>query len=382
MATIQRVNPIAEALEALSQYWVVEEPFPIQIVLGAAAASFLDAMLWIRIIGASRSGKSVVLKSIGSYPDFKSIDVITPGAARGGYRGGGSLEDVMRGKRLLVIKDIASFSNMPSAMRSEVWALLRVISDGELTAVYGSDAGEVHRAYQFNMLIGTVEGTVDRVFESQHGQRFIDVGWDIASPHSITDKIAENRRQYGENFEREVLEPAFTGAIHSLIDRVRGHRVNAIIPEVEGKIGRLAEQVAILRGNIPRNRTHEITGNPQIEVPSTLASSFTTLASGICMTRLQDTIDWTVYNQVLRVARDSVPPRRRKILAEILQDNRRQVDISRNTGLSRAVVNEELENMRLLGVPDLSDTGLSTAFINGRNWRDPRTGVLDLGMVG
>lgn len=382
MEAIQQVNPVGETLEVLSEYWVIEEPFPVQIVLGAVAASFLDAMLWMRIIGPSRSGKSVVLKSIGSYPDFKSIDVITPGAAGGGYRGGGSLEEVMRGKRLLVIKDIASFSNMPSAMRSEVWALLRVISDGELTAIYGSDAGEVHRAYQFNMLIGTVEGTVDRIFESQHGQRFIDVGWDMASPHSITQKITENRRQYGENFEREVLEPAFTRAIHSLVDRVKGHRVNGIIPEVEGKIERLAEQVATLRGNVPRNRIHQIIGDPQVEVPSTLASSLTTLASGICMTRLQDTIDWTVYNQVLRVARDSVPPRRRKILAQILQDNRKQVDIAENTGLSEAVVSEELENMRLLGVPDLSGTGLSNAFVNARDWRDARTVMLDLGTVG
>ena len=186
METIQRVNPIGETLEALSQYWVIEEPFPIQIVLGAAVASYLDTSLYMRVKGSSRSGKSVVLKSIGSYPDFKSLDVITPAAIRGGYRTGGSLEEVMRGRKLLVIKDMASFSRMRNETRNEVWALMRVVTDGELTAIYGSDAREVTRAYRFNMLIGVVEGTVDRVFESQHGQRFVDVGWDIASPHRIT----------------------------------------------------------------------------------------------------------------------------------------------------------------------------------------------------
>jgi len=381
METIQQVSPITETLQRLSQYWVVEEPFPIQIVLGAAVASYLDTPLHMRVIGPSRSGKSIVLKSIGSCPDFKSLDVITPAAIRGGYRDGGSLEVVMDGKRLLVIKDMASFSRMKSETRSEVWALMRVVTDGELTAIYGSDAKEVTRTYRFNMLIGTVEGTVDRVFESQHGQRFIDVGWDIASPRKIARKIAGNRRQYGENFEREVLEPAFIDAIHSLIDRAKGYRVNRIISEVEGKIGTLAEQVAILRGHVPRNRNHEVIGSPQIEVPSTLASSFRTLASGVCMTRLQATIDWTVYIQVLRVARDTVPSRRRRILAEIVQGNRSQVTIGQSTGLSTAVVNQEIEDMKLLGIPDLSDTGLGNALINVRDWRNPRTGTLDLGMV-
>lgn len=361
---------IGETKQILSKYWVIEDSFPIDIVLGTAVASFLDVFLWERVTGASRSGKSDLLTALGKYPDFKTMDTITPASIRGGLRGGGNLAQIMRNKKLLIMKDWGAISKMKWQNKAELLGLLRVVSDGEVVAMYGSKAGLVTRKYDFNIILGVVEGTIDRMFESQQGQRFIDVRWAVATPEEIQAKIRDNIRCYGQDYHRQSLEPEFAEAVCNLISAVKDFSINQIIPEVDEKIGMLAEQVAILRGGVPRNREHEVIGEPQIEMPSTLTSSFMALAKGIAMTRAQPTIDWTIYNQILRVARNCVPLKRVKILGQIIAGNKSKKEIERQTGIADTLVSRETEDMKLLGLPRALDkTGLAKAMVNRRDWR-------------
>jgi len=362
---------IEQTRATLKKYWTVEDLVPVDIVLGAAVASYLGSRLWLRVTGASRSGKTKILEAIGEYPDFFSLDSLTPASIRGGLKGGGSLDELMNGKKLLIIKDFASFSKMNRNKKAELWALLRVVSDGEVKALYGSDAKLVRRTYDFNILMGMVKGTVDRVMEAQLGQRFIDMNWVIASPRKVQKQIRLNKKRYGENYEKELLVPEFRDAVAKLIIASKGIMVNNIIPEVNEKIGLLALQVAALRGGVPRDSDHNVIDAAQIEVPSTLTSNFLTLAKGICMTRAQDTIDWTVYKEILRVAKDCIPSRRQMILREVLQGNKKKTKIINNTGIAKTLVDREVEDLKLLKVPDtLNTTGLANALINGRIWKD------------
>jgi hypothetical protein len=88
----QSATPISKALEQVES--ILRNNFEIvdwqglRILLAVAVAHYLPGEpLWLRIIGASRSGRTEILRALLSTEDSVEMEALTPASIRGGFKG-------------------------------------------------------------------------------------------------------------------------------------------------------------------------------------------------------------------------------------------------------------------------------------------------------
>ena len=80
------------------------------------------------------------------------------------------------------------------------------------------------------------------------------------------------------------------------------------------KIKALADLTAKLRSEVARDRFHKVLYQPQPEVGTRLAKQFRKLAQGLSIFYEDECIGEAEYNVLLRVAQDTVPKQRMKLV--------------------------------------------------------------------
>ena len=148
------------------------------IVIASAVAHCIPGeMLWVRIYGGSRSGKTELLRAIAEHEDSAKMEVITPAAIRGGLDEGSRLLERIDGK-LVITKDLASMLTSKRDLRNEVFGLMRNVKDGELVSDFGTEEGYIDQHANFDWLIATTPVFAQyRIMEDLLGSRFIDLQW-------------------------------------------------------------------------------------------------------------------------------------------------------------------------------------------------------------
>lgn len=78
---------VHQLLSTFNNYFHIEDEKGFTIVIACAVAHHIPGeMLWVRLYGGSRSGKTELLRAIGEHGDSAKMEVITPAAIRGGIR--------------------------------------------------------------------------------------------------------------------------------------------------------------------------------------------------------------------------------------------------------------------------------------------------------
>jgi len=90
------INPMLETLlgvkATLRKHFEIVDWQGVEIIHAAVVAHYAPGeMLWFREIGASRSGKTELLRVISEHPDCARMEAITPAALRGGLKEGAKL---------------------------------------------------------------------------------------------------------------------------------------------------------------------------------------------------------------------------------------------------------------------------------------------------
>ena len=71
------------------QHFEIKDWQGVELILATAAAHYIPGeMLWLRFIGPSRSGRTELLRAMAEYSDCAEMEVLTPAAFRGGFKGG------------------------------------------------------------------------------------------------------------------------------------------------------------------------------------------------------------------------------------------------------------------------------------------------------
>ena len=164
-----------------------------RLVLSVAIAHQIPGeMLWVRVNGNSRGGKTTILDAIARHSDSTDMEAITPASIRGGFKGGKRLLDRLDGK-LVITKDIAALLTAKREARNEVFGLLRNVKDGKLTADYGTLEGHVAQQAKFDWLIGTTPVFAQyRQMEDLLGARFVDLQWMPGDREEMALRAAQN----------------------------------------------------------------------------------------------------------------------------------------------------------------------------------------------
>ena len=116
-----------------------------------------------------------------------------------------------------------------------------------------------------------------------------------------------------------------------------------VLPVVEKEhvteLKRLASDVAVLRTHIHRDgSSHEIASYPESEAPARLTNQFLKLAKGLAWIRNKPKVSEDEMNLVRRVARDTVPQLRVKLIEAVNAGSPTIDAIAFTTGLPRRTI--------------------------------------------
>ena len=335
----------AKFKKELGVQFVIEDWIAVDIIIAVPVAHYTATgeSLWLRVIDASRSGKTELLRCVIAYPDVREVEVITPAALRGGLKGGAKVLDRIKG-HVVVTKDLAALLSSRREVKNEIFGLLRNIKDGRLVSDYGTEEGNVCQEGIFDWIIAvTPIIEQQRQFENLLGARFVDLRWITADREKMADKAIENNPRLSSiraklaDLMKELLECAKNqGSSYS--PRLGIHW-----------IARVADQAALCRSPVQRDTRHHPIAMPNPEIGTELAQGFSRIAAGLLALGIEN---YKPY--IWRLFADAIPDIRRRVLKELVNETATTgAGIALKIGLSEAMIGYHLEDIKLLGI-DLS----------------------------
>lgn len=346
---VQKVREarLSTLFEVLNKYLKSIDIVATTIIVASAIAHCIPGeMLWIRLYGGSRSGKTELLRAIAGHPDSAELEVITPASIRGGLEGGHKLLERLDGK-LVITKDLASILTVRRETRNEIFGLLRNVKDGRLTADFGTKDGYVAQVARFDWIIGTTPVFAQyRQFEDLLGARYIDLNWRIGNREEMAYQAMANNP-----ILETVIRPAIAEAVSKLIDRAKSMQEShpaELTESTKQIIMDWADLTALLRSPVVRDAYHRVRFHPEPEVGTDLAQGFERIAKAL--TLIPDVNNIELY--IARLCQDSIPYDRRELIGELL----REETVTANAG---GALYSNLEDLRLLGVCEKVDSGYS-----------------------
>jgi len=342
---------IAEQFKALfGKHLIIDDWQAVDIVLSIVVTHKLQGeMLWLRIIGASGTGKTELLRTLTSQDGYcATIESLTPSAIRRGYKPSSGKElprmlERIDGK-LVITKELAPLLTSHKDGKLEVFGLLRSVHDGELDADYGSDEGHITQKTHFDWILGTTH-YIDRQnqLEMQLGSRFIDLRWGKPIDHRAAIVKAMNNEPHLQNIRYELSE-----AMKQLIASISPTMTESVaLGDIltTTNLPDLANLVAILRTPVLRGGYHkEVEDIPATELGTRIGQSFSRIAKGLMLLEVKD------YSPYLkRLVWDGLPPLRAAYLRAVKDGATTMTAIADQIGVSNTTVGYIREDLNLLG---------------------------------
>jgi DNA-binding transcriptional ArsR family regulator len=243
----------------------------------------------------------------------------------------------------LVLKDFTTILSMNRDMRAAVLAALREIYDGRWTRNVGTDGG---RTLEWAGRL-TLIGATTTAYDTHHGviasmgDRFALVRTDSATNRHATGLQALNTVGREQDMRRELA--AAVGTVLS--------DVNTDVQAPEWMLEPLlaaADLVTLARTAVERDYKGEVIDGNAPEAPTRFAKMLLQLVRGHLA--LGGT-EAEALNVALRVAHDSVPPRRLELMRTVEQNpGRTYTALARLTGIPRSTARREMDALQMLGL--------------------------------
>lgn len=337
------IKEVDAYLRTLNENFVIDDWEGVILFLAAVAAHWVPGnMLWFRIIGASGSGKSELLRSLEyNIDDVVSADSFTPGAIRGGY-----VKDTPRmlelwNRKIVVTKDFASMITKKKEDKSETFGLLRSAWDGTLSAFYGSDDSHVKLNFNFDWIVASTPHIErQRSLEAELGSRFVDMKWRTPVDENAAILSAMN----GDSSSASVREKLGK----ELLDIVASVKKTDIpTSEIPEWLPQMAGIAAKLRTPVYRDAKHEIYDIPTPEIGTRLGQNMQRITKGLSLIGVDEDKH---KSYVRRLALDCLSNLRRIIVANAIEDPTKDaITIAKEANVSTETVRIEVENLKMLG---------------------------------
>jgi len=350
----------------IGQHLKIDDWQALEIVLAAVVAYKLRGeMLWLRLIGASGSGKTELLRTLLGLKDTETLESLTPSAIRRGLQlvkkdkdnpdklRKMKLEPTLLERidgKLVITKELAPLLTKHHDVKNEIFGLLRSVHDGELDADYGSLQGHIKQKTWFDWILGTTQ-YIDQQYQLELllGSRFTDLRWGSPMLRRGAIHKAVNNVDLLSTIRVEL------GAIMtSLVAHANTEKAKQF--EVEDWFLDLADIVAVMRTPVQRDRTsREITDQPMPELGTRVGQNFAKIAKGLQMLGTDDTRPY-----LTRLTWDALPPNRACVLramlelesegCEITQEN---IERCNGAGLSQSTISYIIRDFKLLHTDEL-----------------------------
>jgi hypothetical protein len=340
------IKEVMEFKELLFRNFEIDDAQAVDIIIACAMTHKLSTneMLWLRVIGASGTGKTELLRVFTAQERYcTQIESFTAGAIRRGYKFKKQTENQIPllqriNGSLVITKEFASLLTKNPEDQNEIFGLLRSVHDGELDADYGSEEGHFKQVSHFDWIIGTTQ-FVDRQRQLEYllGSRFIDIRWGSPIQRSVAiNKAIDNdgnldgiRRRLGDSMGK-IIEAV------RIVDSVRLDYIPI-----------LANIASTMRTPVERDKyNHEITDIPDIELGTRIGQSLARIARGLLSIGI-DIDDIKPYMN--RMVFDSMTRIRAQIIKAWMDGLTKQTEVAARLDLSPAAISRAIEEFRVLG---------------------------------
>lgn len=352
------VREILEKVEStLKNNFEIKDWQGVRILLGVAAAHYLPGEpLWLRIIGASRSGRTELLRALLEDEDSIEMESLTPASIRGGFKGGERLLDRIDGKRVIT-KDLAPLITARRETRLEIFGLLRSVKDGSISADFGTWEGHIYQEINFDWILAVTPVIESiRQIESLLGERYIDLHWIPGNRKQMAYRAAINNPHLSE------IRDQLSRNVCSLLAKAKKmakKRTIELCKREKRVIAKYADVVALCRSPIQKDSRGNILATPKPEIGTSLAQDFSRTALGL---RLIGINNWRPY--IERLAWDCIPSVRAAILKTLQAKPRSVQDLHERTGIPTSTIYYYLKDLQILKV--VEDEGPRPRFRNGK----------------
>jgi DNA-binding transcriptional ArsR family regulator len=350
-------------LVKLFQRWLyLPDPAALLVALAAYAANLLSGNpVWLLLVGAGSSGKTEILESLIKLSDVRLVGKLTEAGLLSGTSTrdrtadatGGLLRSIGR-LGIIVAKDSGSILNMPNESFNSVLSALREIHDGRLIRDLGSDGG---RRFEWRGKVGFIGGCTPDI-DTRHaamatmGERFTLLRMPDLDGEDQARQALENSEQ-GDKIRRELAN-----AVDKFMKGLDVEKASRPLESDKSHLAALASLVSRCRSATVRDgRDREIEVVPQAEAPARLALVLGCILSGLYAIGVEPEYSAQL---IQKVAFDSVPLAREKIIAELCCDPDSAKSVANLTDVAKvssSATRRHLEDLTAYGVIEKGRAG-------------------------
>lgn len=326
----------------------------LDIIFGAYAAHWLPGeRVWLLIVGQSGGAKTEVIRALESIPDTYSTSNLTGKSMISGSRGDSDQDPSLLPKldgKVLAIKDFTNVLALPASERRAILGILRDTYDGYSAKDFGH-VGHVHIRSRFGLIAG-VTPAIDKYadVETELGERYLKLRLDHTDPIAAIRRALENSGK--EEVMRSDLFIAMGKFFMPYFEREQFPKI-LVSSDIQENLISLAHVTATIRSRVPRHwKSDALEYDPIPELGTRLAKQMSQLAKGIAIVQNRLEVDDQIFALVRRVASDSVPALRRRVLQCLSQLSKiaSTEEIGRQCKLPTKSTRTVLEDLTILKV--------------------------------
>ena len=343
----------AEALanaKAVVQKWLkLDDTSIIDLELATIAANKADGdPVWMLIVGAPGAGKSETLRGLFDCKDVYSLSSLTANTFVSGLDKAKGLLQMLPPAVTLVVKDFGSILTMRPDDKAAVLMQLREIYDGEYKRQFGTD-----KVVKWTGRMGLLAGVTSSI-ENHHsaiaelGNRYLMYRCELKEDDR---QAVANMAMNGEGTE-QLMRAEISQALLAALEHCPKPELVLVPDSLRAKIGALADVVARMRSPVCRNPYDKtVPYDPDIESPARLVKAFIKLAKSVAAVRGKQVVAEDEYLLIKRVGLDSVPRRRSRVVAYMVdRDSKCAKMIASTLNVPAATLNLELEDLMMLSI--------------------------------
>lgn len=321
--------------------------------------------VWLLIVAPPGGTKTEVLRSFYGAPGVYALSKLTPRTFASGLDTPGKDPSLLARlhDEILVVKDLTTVLQMQGYDRSEIFAQLREIYDGQFDMAWGTGK-ELHWTGRIGFIAG-VTPIIDNHHEalSVLGERFVMLRT------AMPDRKKLARRALDSSGNEDAIRRELADAMRGFL-AARGTDPPLVSDSVLDTLATVADFVTRARSGVIRNGyRRELEYAPEPEAPTRFAKVLRGLACGIALAHDRNEVTLADLGYVLRVALDSLPDVRRRVitvLAEetITSEENGELATSKIVGMtqfSTSTIRRTLEDLQALRVVAVEKHGQGRA---------------------
>jgi hypothetical protein len=381
-------NSLWNQIEDHLNYWYYKpdlDALSIALATYVSHVELQDKAVWLFVIGPSGSGKTeIACSALDCLPCTTTISDISANSFVSGLaskKGGSSLllnltklgKDPGHTQGVLVFKDFTSIISKRPEIKAEIMSQLRQIWDGHFNNIKGTKTTEWKGKVT---IIAAVTPAIERAWAIQRelGERFVQVRW--PREDGIETALASAKHQQYD------IVPKFQAMVRKLVDMPSLMDIKVAVPDPV-EFAYLAEMAAMLRGTVIRDTigARTIIDVPQYEAPTRLMKSMIQIAIAHARLFRREECNERDIRLAKRIAFDSIPLTRLKIIDAMLEESTDKSDIVKRTGMQHATIDWVCDELSALKVLVESNVGLETFYSFAPGFKKLRSKIVDSGNI-